>query len=140
MWPSSSHNLKHDPSVEIIWCQSARQAMCSHAHYRCSRQRFALKGILYKGNHTRNAWCRRRQRIYEADTSIPVSVDLSTTKCLEEAASLFTTMRSLYQSSRADVTIRRRVPVFRVVRCSSVDCFQPGITVELLCCTRAPIA
>ncbi|GFV57572.1 uncharacterized protein TNCV_4399281 [Trichonephila clavipes] len=60
--------------------------------------------------------------------------------CLEEAVRSFILMRSRCQSSHADVTFRRPLPVFRVVRCLSVRFFQTGITVELFRCTRAPIA
>ncbi|GFV36671.1 uncharacterized protein TNCV_1033471 [Trichonephila clavipes] len=59
---------------------------------------------------------------------------------LEEAVRSFTSMRSKCRSSRTDVTFRRQLLVFRVVRCSSVHCFQARITVELSHCTRAPIA
>ncbi|GFV34041.1 hypothetical protein TNCV_309471 [Trichonephila clavipes] len=39
-----------------------------------------------------------------------------------------------------DFTFRRPLPVFRVVRCSLVHCFQTHITVEQFRSTRAPIA
>ncbi|GFV23277.1 uncharacterized protein TNCV_4779911 [Trichonephila clavipes] len=60
--------------------------------------------------------------------------------CLEEPVRSFTTMRSRCRSSNADVTFWCPLPVFRVVRCSSVHCFQTRTTVELFRCTRAPIA
>ncbi|GFW56462.1 uncharacterized protein TNCV_3313981 [Trichonephila clavipes] len=73
-------------------------------------------------------------------TSIPVVVDQRTANFLEEAVQLFTAMRSRCRSSRSDVTFRHPLPVFRVVPCSSVQCFQTRITVELFRCTQAPIA
>ncbi|GFU71338.1 hypothetical protein TNCV_4280311 [Trichonephila clavipes] len=41
---------------------------------------------------------------------------------------------------RADVTFCRPLPAFRVVRCSSVHCFQNRITMEEFHCTGAPVA
>ncbi|GFY20921.1 uncharacterized protein TNCV_3989651 [Trichonephila clavipes] len=76
----------------------------------------------------------------EADISTPVAVDQRAANCLEETVRSFTAMRSRYQSPRADVTFRRPLPVFRVIRCSSIHCFQTRIIVELFRCTRAPIA
>ncbi|GFY14227.1 hypothetical protein TNCV_3614161 [Trichonephila clavipes] len=40
-------------------------------------------------------------------------------------------MQSRCQSSRVDVPFYRPLPVFRVVRCLSANCFQTRITVEL---------
>ncbi|GFY30403.1 hypothetical protein TNCV_4066531 [Trichonephila clavipes] len=57
-------------------------------------------------------------------------VDQRAANCLEEA------VRS---SSCADVTFRLRLPVLRVVRCSSVHCFQTHMTVKLFSHTRGPI-
>ncbi|GFY12180.1 uncharacterized protein TNCV_3097341 [Trichonephila clavipes] len=81
----------------------------------------------------------RRRRIDIADISTPVAADQRAAKCLEEAVLSFTAMHSRCRSSRADITLSRPLPVFRVVRCSSVHCFQARITVELFSCTRAPI-
>ncbi|GFW04672.1 uncharacterized protein TNCV_3897241 [Trichonephila clavipes] len=64
----------------------------------------------------------------EADISTPVVVDQLAANCLEEAVRSFAAMRSRCRSSRADVTFRRPLPVFRVVQCSSVHCFQILIT------------
>ncbi|GFV90009.1 uncharacterized protein TNCV_4643491 [Trichonephila clavipes] len=94
-----------------------------------------MKGILYKGTLARNSRCSRRRRIDEADISTPEAVDQRVTNYLEEAVQSFTTMRSLCQSSRADVTFRRPLLIFRAVRCSSVHCLQTRITVELVRCT-----
>ncbi|GFX35953.1 uncharacterized protein TNCV_4214751 [Trichonephila clavipes] len=82
----------------------------------------------------------RRQRNDETDVSTSVAVDQRAANCLEEAVLSFTAMQSRCLSSRADVTFRRPLPVFRVIRCSSVHCCQTRITVELFRCTRAPIA
>ncbi|GFU02696.1 RNase H domain-containing protein [Trichonephila clavipes] len=49
-------------------------------------------------------------------------------------------MRSRCRPSRADVTFRRSLPIFRVVLCSWVHYFQTHITVEPFRCARAPIA
>ncbi|GFT77615.1 uncharacterized protein TNCV_821711 [Trichonephila clavipes] len=76
----------------------------------------------------------------EADISIPVAVDQRATKCLDEAIRSFTVMRSMCRSSRVYVDFGRPLPVFRVVRCSSVHCFETGMAVEWLHCTRAPKA
>ncbi|GFY09568.1 uncharacterized protein TNCV_4322461 [Trichonephila clavipes] len=100
----------------------------------------AVRGILYKFTLARNSRCSRCRRIDEADISTHVAVDQRAVYCLEEAVRLFTAMRSRRRSSRADVTFRCPLPVFRVVWCSSVHCFQTRIIVELIRCTRAPIA
>ncbi|GFX09846.1 uncharacterized protein TNCV_2688881 [Trichonephila clavipes] len=87
------------------------------------------EGILYKSTLARNPRCSRRRRIDEANISIPVAVDLRAANCLEEAVRSFTAIRSRCRSSRADVTFRRQLPAFRVVRSSSerererVHCF-----------------
>ncbi|GFX08058.1 uncharacterized protein TNCV_1237371 [Trichonephila clavipes] len=101
---------------------------------------FAVRGILYNGTLARNPRCSSRRRIDEFDISTPVAVDQRAANYLEEALRSFITMRSGCQSSRADVIFRRPLPVFRVVRCSLVHCFQTRITVELFHYTRAPIA
>ncbi|GFX03789.1 uncharacterized protein TNCV_2113611 [Trichonephila clavipes] len=95
---------------------------------------------MYKGTLALNPRYNRRRRIDEADVSTPVAVDQRAVNCLEEAVRLFTAMRNRCRSSRTDITSRRPLPVFRVVRYSSVHCFQTRITVELFRCTRAPIA
>ncbi|GFY11068.1 uncharacterized protein TNCV_4470541 [Trichonephila clavipes] len=77
---------------------------------------------------------------YESDISTPVVVDQRAANCLNDVVRSFTAMWSRCQLSRADVTSRRLLPVFQVVRCSTVHCFQTRITVELFRCTRAPIA
>ncbi|GFW55086.1 uncharacterized protein TNCV_2787011 [Trichonephila clavipes] len=74
-----------------------------------------------------------------ADISTPVTVSQRAANCLEEAVRSFTIMRSRCQTSRADVTFLHPLPVFRVVRCLSVPCFQTRIAVELFRCTRTPI-
>ncbi|GFX20158.1 uncharacterized protein TNCV_1437181 [Trichonephila clavipes] len=84
-----------------------------------------------QGTLVRIPRCNRRRRIDEADISTPVAVDQRAFNCLEEAVRSFTRCRS----SHADVIFRRPLPVFRVVRCSSVHCFQIRITVELFRCT-----
>ncbi|GFX77759.1 uncharacterized protein TNCV_1106761 [Trichonephila clavipes] len=88
----------------------------------------------------RNPRCSRRLRIDEADISTPVAVDQRAVNCLEEAVRSFTAMGSRCRLSRADVTFHRPLPVFRVVRCSVVYCFQTQITVELFRCSRVSIA
>ncbi|GFU58275.1 uncharacterized protein TNCV_4589541 [Trichonephila clavipes] len=62
----------------------------------------------------------RRQRIDKVGISTPVAVDQRAANFLEETVRSFTAMRSSCRSSRADVTFRRPLSVFRVVRCSSV--------------------
>ena len=120
--------------------QSARQSLCSRAH--CSRRRlwFCVRGILYKGVLARSPRCSRRRRIGEADSNTPVAADQSVAKCLNEAIRSDTAMRTRCLPLRVDVTFRRPLPEFRVVRFSSVHCFQTRITVLLLRCTRAAIA
>ncbi|GFW90036.1 transposable element Tc3 transposase [Trichonephila clavipes] len=83
----------------------------------------------------RNPRCRRRRRIDETDISTPVVVDHRAANCLEEALRAFTVMWSRCRSSHADRISRCPLPVFRVVRCSSVHCLQTRITVELFRCT-----
>ncbi|GFV14291.1 uncharacterized protein TNCV_807231 [Trichonephila clavipes] len=101
---------------------------------------FIVRGILYKGTLARNPRCSRHRRIDEADISTPVAVDQRAANYLEKAAKSFNAMRSRCRLSHADVTFRRPLPVFRVVRCSSVYCFQTRINVKLFHCTRAPMA
>ncbi|GFU41216.1 uncharacterized protein TNCV_1848131 [Trichonephila clavipes] len=84
------------------------------------RQWLAVREILYKGTLARNPRCSRRRLIDETDISIPVAVDQHAANCQEEAVRSFNTMRGRCRSSHADVTFRRPMPVFRVVRCSSV--------------------
>ncbi|GFV53202.1 uncharacterized protein TNCV_1065611, partial [Trichonephila clavipes] len=67
------------------------------------------------------------------------AVDQRAAKLLEETVRSFTAMRSRCRASRADVAFRRPLPVFRVVRCSSVHCFQTRIAMELFFCTLALI-
>ncbi|GFS56461.1 uncharacterized protein TNCV_4302801 [Trichonephila clavipes] len=74
------------------------------------------------------------------DTVVEVISQKEQHTCLEEVVLSFTAMQSRCRSSRADVTFRRPLPVFRVIRCSSVHCSQTRITVELFRRTRAPIA
>ncbi|GFW99610.1 uncharacterized protein TNCV_3418431 [Trichonephila clavipes] len=140
MRPSWSHKLKRDSSEKRTWCQSACQALCSSALCRPSRRLFVVREILYKGTLARNLRCRRRQRIDEAEINTPIAVDQRAADCLEEAVWLITAMWSRHRSSRADVTFFRPLPFFRVVRCSSVHCFQTRITVKLFRCPRASIA
>ncbi|GFV07222.1 uncharacterized protein TNCV_1312201 [Trichonephila clavipes] len=100
---------------------------------------FAMRGgILYKVPFERNSWYSRRRRIHEADSTL-VAVDERVATCPEEAVGSYTALRSRSRPSRADVTFRRALLVFRVVRYSSVHCFQTRIMVELFHCTRAPI-
>ncbi|GFX45632.1 uncharacterized protein TNCV_176251 [Trichonephila clavipes] len=82
------------------------------------------EGILYKGALARNPRGRRRRRIDEADISTLVAEDHHPANCLEEAVRSFTAMRSRCRSSRADFTFLRPLPVFRVIRCSSVQFFH----------------
>ncbi|GFU83109.1 uncharacterized protein TNCV_65781 [Trichonephila clavipes] len=88
------------------------------------------EGILYKGNLACNLRCSRCQEIDKTDISTPVPVDQHSTNYLEEAV----------RHSSPALTFHRPLPVFRVVRCSPVHCFQTRITVELFRCTQAPIA
>ncbi|GFU94822.1 uncharacterized protein TNCV_4552741 [Trichonephila clavipes] len=87
------------------------------------RSMVCREGVLYKSSLARNPRGSRRRRIDEADISIPVAVDQHSANCLEEAVRSFTAMRSRCRSLRTDVTFRRPLPVVRVVRCSSVNCF-----------------
>ncbi|GFV47307.1 uncharacterized protein TNCV_4829631 [Trichonephila clavipes] len=138
MRPLWSHKLKHDLSgdnlVPISLPGSVLMSPC-----RRSRRWFVVRGILYKGTLARNRRCSGRRRIDEADISTLVTVDQRVANCLEEAVQPFTAMRSRCRSSRADVTLRHPLPVFQVVRCLSVHCFQTRITVEMFHNTRAPI-
>ncbi|GFT28907.1 uncharacterized protein TNCV_3585951 [Trichonephila clavipes] len=97
-------------------------------------------GILYKGTVARNQWCCRCQQIDEADISKSVAVDQRASNYLEETVWSFTAMQSRCRLSCADVTFRCPLPVFLVVRCSSIHCLQTRNTVELFHCTQAPIA
>ncbi|GFT89173.1 uncharacterized protein TNCV_3085511 [Trichonephila clavipes] len=63
----------------------------------------------------------------------PVVVGQPAANCLEEAVRSFPVMWSRCRSSRADITFRRPLPVYRVVRYSSVHCFQTPITVAVWC-------
>ncbi|GFS86022.1 uncharacterized protein TNCV_1220111 [Trichonephila clavipes] len=101
---------------------------------------FAVREILYKGTLARNRRCSRRQGLDVAYISTPVAVDQRRANCLKEVVRSFTAMRSRCRSSRFYVTFCRPPPLFRIVRCSSVNCFQTRITVELFHCPRAPIA
>ncbi|GFX89856.1 uncharacterized protein TNCV_1535031 [Trichonephila clavipes] len=75
----------------------------------------------------------RRRRIDEANIRTPVEVDQRATKCLEQAAWSLTVIRSRCCLSRAEIFFRRPLPIFIVVRCSLVDCFQIRVNVELFC-------
>ncbi|GFU89929.1 uncharacterized protein TNCV_164141 [Trichonephila clavipes] len=139
MRPSRSHKLKRDSSEKTTWGQSACQALCSRAHCRRRRLRFAVRGILYTGTLARNSRCSRCQRIDE-DIITPVAEDQRAANCLEKVVRSFIDIRSRCRSSPADVTFHRPLPIFRVVRCSSVHCFQTRIIGELFRCPRAPIS
>ncbi|GFW82933.1 uncharacterized protein TNCV_2209851 [Trichonephila clavipes] len=88
----------------------------------------------------RSPRCSRHRRIDEADINTPVAVDQCDVNCLEEAVRSFTAIRTRCLSSRADVTFLRPLPVFRVVKCRLVSCFQTRITVEPFRSARAAIA
>ncbi|GFT92212.1 uncharacterized protein TNCV_3134831 [Trichonephila clavipes] len=70
------------------------------------------EGILYKGTLARSPRCSTRPRT-------PAAVDQHAAKCLEKAVRSFTVMRSRCRLSRADVSFRHLLPVFRVVLCLS---------------------
>ncbi|GFU67353.1 uncharacterized protein TNCV_1746431 [Trichonephila clavipes] len=95
--------------------------------------------VVYKGTLARNPRYSSRRRIDEDGISTPLAVDQHAANCLEEAIRSFTAIRSRCRSSRPDVTFRRLLPVVRVVRSSSVHCFQTRINTELFRCTRAPL-
>ncbi|GFU88172.1 uncharacterized protein TNCV_845651 [Trichonephila clavipes] len=122
-------------------CRLTKSHTCSigeiSAHCRRSRRWFAVRVILYKGTLARNSRCSRHRRIDEADISTSVAVGQCVVNCLEEAIRSFTVMRKRCRSSHVVVTFRRPLSIFRVVRCSSVHCFQIHITVEMFHCTRA---
>ncbi|GFX68289.1 uncharacterized protein TNCV_2816641 [Trichonephila clavipes] len=88
---------------------------------RRSRRWFAVREILYKGTLTRNPWCSRHRRIDEADISTLVAVDQCAANYLEEAVRSFPVIPSRCRSSRADITFRRPLPVFRIVRWSTAS-------------------
>ncbi|GFW31632.1 uncharacterized protein TNCV_4683051 [Trichonephila clavipes] len=94
----------------------------------------------YKGILACSPRCCRHQRIDEADINTPVSEDQRAVNCMEEVVQSFIAMRTRCPESSTVVTFLHPLPVFRVVRCSSVYCFQTRITVELFRCTRAVIA
>ena len=75
----------------------------------------------------------------ELDISTLVAVDQYAANCLEEAVWLFTAICRKCRLSCADVTSRCPLPVFWVVQCLSVHCFQIPIIVELFSYTRAAI-
>ncbi|PRD31567.1 UNVERIFIED_CONTAM: hypothetical protein NCL1_23179 [Trichonephila clavipes] len=99
-----------------------------------------LMRIKNAGTLARNPRRIRRRQIDDADISTAAAVDQRAVNCLEEAVRSFIAMQSRCRSSCAEVTFRRSLPVFRVVRLSSVYCFQTRITVELFRCTQAPVA
>ncbi|GFY30856.1 uncharacterized protein TNCV_3120161 [Trichonephila clavipes] len=99
-----------------------------------------MRGILCKNTLVRNPWCSRHRRIDEADISTPIEVDQRAAFSLQEAVRSFTAMWSRCRSSLTDVPFRHPMPVFRVVWCFSVNCFQTSIIVEPFRCTRTPIA
>ncbi|PRD33449.1 UNVERIFIED_CONTAM: hypothetical protein NCL1_17557 [Trichonephila clavipes] len=74
------------------------------------------EGILYKGTLARSPRC-------STHPHTPVAVDQRAANILEEAVWSFTVMLSRCQLSHTDVTFRHQLPVFRVVRCTSVHCF-----------------
>ncbi|GFV41059.1 uncharacterized protein TNCV_2666501 [Trichonephila clavipes] len=90
-----------------------------------------LNPIRHKGTLARDLQCSRRRRIDKVDISTPVAVHQCAVNCLEEAVQSFIAMRIRCRSSRSDVTFRRLLPVFLVIRGSSVHCFQIRISVEL---------
>ncbi|GFW12723.1 uncharacterized protein TNCV_3884331 [Trichonephila clavipes] len=104
-----------------------------------SRLWFPVRRILYKGILVRNIRCSRHQQIDEADISTSVAIDPRAANCLEESCTVFYRQRTRSQSSRANPTFRRPLPVFGVVRFSSVHCLQIRSTVELFRSTRAAI-
>ncbi|GFT01198.1 uncharacterized protein TNCV_3373201 [Trichonephila clavipes] len=112
-------------------------------HIACMRSKSSSFEAAGRGSRARRrpikSYTRRRQ-IDEADISTPVAVDQRAANCLEEAVRSFTAMRRRFRSSRAEVTLRRKLPVFLGVWCSPVHCFQTRITVKLFRYTRAPIA
>ncbi|GFV80192.1 retrovirus-related Pol polyprotein from transposon TNT 1-94 [Trichonephila clavipes] len=93
-----------------------------------------------RGTVSRTPRRSRRRRIDEGDISIPVAVNQRAANCVKEAVRSYTGIRSRCRSSCTDVTFRRPLPVFPVVQCSSVHCFQTRITVELFRCTQATVA
>ncbi|GFT48765.1 nephrin [Trichonephila clavipes] len=99
-----------------------------------------VREILCKGTLAFNSQCSRRRRIDEADISAPVSVDHRDANCLEKDVRSFTVMWTRCRSLRADANFRQPLPVFRVVRRSSVHFFQTRITLECFRCTPVPIA
>ncbi|GFV41896.1 uncharacterized protein TNCV_1368551 [Trichonephila clavipes] len=84
---------------------------------------------MYTGTLARYPRCSRRRRIHEADINSTVAIDQRAANCLEEAVRSLTAMRSRCRSSRTDVPFRHPLPVFRVVRCSSVHCLKTRHTV-----------
>ncbi|GFU34105.1 uncharacterized protein TNCV_3199091 [Trichonephila clavipes] len=88
--------------------------------------------IQYKSTLVRNPRYSRRRRIDEADIRIPVAVDQLDVHCLEEAARSCTTLRRRCLSPRLDVTFRRPLPDFRIVRFSSIHFFE--IRFDMLNC------
>ncbi|GFU92176.1 uncharacterized protein TNCV_2530351 [Trichonephila clavipes] len=91
----------------------------------------AVRGMLYKGTLARNPQCSRRRQTDEANISTHVTVDQRAVHFLDEVIRSFTAMRNMCRSSSEDITFRRPLPSFRVDRCSSVQCFQAPITLEL---------
>ncbi|GFW84779.1 uncharacterized protein TNCV_680671 [Trichonephila clavipes] len=84
---------------------------------------------MYKGTLARNPRCSRRRRIDKTDISTLVAIDQRAVNYLKVAVRSFTAMGSRCRPSCADVTFHCPLPVFRVVRYSSVHCFQTRIPV-----------
>ena len=138
--PSWSHKLKRDSSGSQFGANQLA-SLCAHQSIADTViDGLPWGGILYKVTFAHSPRCIRRRRIDVADINTRVTADQCAANCLEEAVRSFTAMRNRCRSSRADVTFRSPLPVFRVVWCSSVHYFQTLITMELLRCTQTAIA
>ncbi|GFW14652.1 uncharacterized protein TNCV_1561151 [Trichonephila clavipes] len=94
---------------------------------------------MYKDTLASSPRCSGRRRIDEADIRTPAALDQCALNCLEEAVHAVKDIRAGVDRRGADVTFRHPLPVLRVVRCSSIHCFQIRNAMELFRCQRDAI-
>ena len=140
MRSSWSHKLKRDAFEKKLGTNHFAR-LCAHKPIPyASRRWLAVRRILFKVSLYAVYRAAKRRRLYEADISTSVALEQRSADSLEETIWSFIVMRSSCQSSRTDGTFHHSLPVFRVVRCSSVHCFQTRITEDLYRNTWAAIS